>query len=94
MSFSVLGTVIPGTILEEKRCVEKTWPSWWDDLPRKVCINSVNLREVYVDVHDVLAWHFCRGRGNRFFCFKFFWAITSDDGFLCNDDPGWYERRW
>ncbi|KAJ7040729.1 Shikimate dehydrogenase [Mycena alexandri] len=32
MAFSVLGTVIPETILEEKRCVEKTWPNWWDDL--------------------------------------------------------------
>ena len=36
MSFSVLGTVVNGTILEEKRCVEKTWPNWWDDLQNKV----------------------------------------------------------
>lgn len=36
MAFSVLGTVIEETILEEKRCVEKTWPNWWDDLENKV----------------------------------------------------------
>jgi pentafunctional AROM polypeptide len=36
MAFSVLGTVISGTVLEEKRCVEKTWPNWWDDLENKV----------------------------------------------------------
>ena len=38
MAFSVLGTVVNGTILEEKRCVEKTWPNWWDDLQNKVCV--------------------------------------------------------
>lgn len=35
MAFSVLAAVVPddeGTVLEEKRCVEKTWPNWWDDL--------------------------------------------------------------
>ncbi|KAI3622924.1 hypothetical protein CBS14141_004257 [Malassezia furfur] len=34
MAFSVLGAVapLPGTTLLEKRCVEKTWPGWWDDL--------------------------------------------------------------
>lgn len=33
MAFSVLATVVPGpTVLEEKRCVEKTWPAWWDVL--------------------------------------------------------------
>jgi hypothetical protein len=36
MSFSVLGTVVKGTVIEEKRCVEKTWPSWWDELERNV----------------------------------------------------------
>lgn len=36
MAFSVLGTVTENTILEEKRCVEKTWPNWWDDLKNKV----------------------------------------------------------
>lgn len=38
MAFSVLGTVIKETVLEEKRCVEKTWPNWWDDLENKVHI--------------------------------------------------------
>jgi pentafunctional AROM polypeptide len=36
MAFSVLATVVEGTILEEKRCVEKTWPNWWDDLENTV----------------------------------------------------------
>ncbi|KAL0563412.1 hypothetical protein V5O48_018655 [Marasmius crinis-equi] len=38
MAFSVLATVVPNTILEEKRCVEKTWPNWWDDLQNKIGI--------------------------------------------------------
>jgi len=41
MSFSVLATVVSGTILEEKRCVEKTWPNWWDDLSNKVSYISI-----------------------------------------------------
>lgn len=36
MAFSVLSALIPETIIEEKRCVEKTWPNWWDDLENKV----------------------------------------------------------
>ncbi|OBZ77513.1 Pentafunctional AROM polypeptide [Grifola frondosa] len=36
MAFSVLGTVVRDTIIEEKRCVEKTWPNWWDDLENKI----------------------------------------------------------
>lgn len=36
MAFSVLGSVVNETVIEEKRCVEKTWPNWWDDLGNKV----------------------------------------------------------
>lgn len=33
MSFSVLGTIAPqGTLLQERECVGKTWPGWWDTL--------------------------------------------------------------
>lgn len=33
MSFSVLATVAPrGTLIEERECVGKTWPGWWDQL--------------------------------------------------------------
>ncbi|KAL1664916.1 EPSP synthase-domain-containing protein [Schizophyllum commune] len=39
MAFSVLAAVVPGTVLEEKRCVEKTWPNWWDDLSVKLGIH-------------------------------------------------------
>ncbi|SNX86070.1 probable ARO1 - Pentafunctional AROM polypeptide [Melanopsichium pennsylvanicum] len=40
MAFSVLASLAPGAILEEKRCVEKTWPNWWDDLERKLGIHA------------------------------------------------------
>ncbi|KAF9240000.1 EPSP synthase-domain-containing protein [Melanogaster broomeanus] len=40
MAFSVLATVVEGTIIEEKRCVEKTWPNWWDDLENKIGIKA------------------------------------------------------
>ncbi|KAG0046556.1 3-dehydroquinate dehydratase (3-dehydroquinase) [Gryganskiella cystojenkinii] len=37
MSFSVLANVVPGgSIIREKKCVEKTWPMWWDDLESKL----------------------------------------------------------
>ncbi|KIJ49316.1 hypothetical protein M422DRAFT_246408 [Sphaerobolus stellatus SS14] len=39
MAFSVLPTRIKGTVIEEKRCVEKTWPNWWDDLHNKIGIS-------------------------------------------------------
>ncbi|ORX93798.1 3-phosphoshikimate 1-carboxyvinyltransferase [Basidiobolus meristosporus CBS 931.73] len=33
MSFSVLGCIVPGgSMICEKKCVEKTWPGWWDAL--------------------------------------------------------------
>ncbi|TKA70327.1 Pentafunctional AROM polypeptide [Friedmanniomyces simplex] len=35
MSISVLGLVAPGgTVLDERECVGKTWPGWWDQLHR------------------------------------------------------------
>jgi pentafunctional AROM polypeptide len=42
MAFSVLASVVPGRgcIIEEKRCVEKTWPNWWDDLEGKIGIQT------------------------------------------------------
>ncbi|EKM49444.1 uncharacterized protein PHACADRAFT_201702 [Phanerochaete carnosa HHB-10118-sp] len=33
--FSVLGSIIKEFIIEEKRCVEKIWLNWWDDLETK-----------------------------------------------------------
>lgn len=47
MAFSVLSAIIGGTIIEEKRCVEKTWPNWWDDLENKV------RSRLMFDVHSV-----------------------------------------
>lgn len=46
MSFSVFATVVPhGTIIMDKKCVEKTWPNWWDDLEHKlgVRLNGIDL---------------------------------------------------
>ncbi|GAN06607.1 pentafunctional AroM protein [Mucor ambiguus] len=45
MSFSVFSTIVPhGTIITDKKCVEKTWPTWWDDLEGKlgVRLNGVD----------------------------------------------------
>lgn len=36
MAHAVLACIVDGTILEEKRCVEKTWPNFWDDLQNKI----------------------------------------------------------
>ncbi|CAD6933680.1 unnamed protein product, partial [Tilletia laevis] len=46
MAFSILAVATPrgasategerGVLIEEKRCVEKTWPNWWDDLERRL----------------------------------------------------------
>lgn len=41
MAFAVLSCIIDETIIEEKRCVEKTWPNFWDDLQNKVRIEFV-----------------------------------------------------
>ncbi|GAA5985323.1 hypothetical protein JCM11641_005394 [Rhodosporidiobolus odoratus] len=45
MAFSVLAACpgAHGAVLEEKRCVEKTWPSWWDDLSRKIGVQVVGV---------------------------------------------------
>lgn len=47
MAFSVIGAAAggPGLVVEEKRCVEKTWPSWWDDLANRlgIAIEGVEL---------------------------------------------------
>lgn len=47
MAFSVLTTVVAETIIDEKRCVEKTWPNWWDDLSRiiGVPVEGIDLHE-------------------------------------------------
>ncbi|TFK60653.1 Pentafunctional AroM protein [Pluteus cervinus] len=49
MAFSVLGSIVDGTIIEEKRCVEKTWPNWWDDLENKIglSVKGVDLASLH-----------------------------------------------
>ncbi|KAG8970050.1 3-dehydroquinate dehydratase (3-dehydroquinase) [Tulasnella sp. 419] len=47
MAFSVLGTVVKNTVLEEKLCVGKTWPNWWDDLE-----NKIGLKVEGVELHQ------------------------------------------
>ena len=48
MAFSVLGSIVKNTIIEEKRCVEKTWPNWWDDLLNKVSTCQLNARRSFI----------------------------------------------
>ena len=43
MAFSVLSAVVADTVIEEKRCVEKTWPNWWDDLENKVSYSTPSI---------------------------------------------------
>ncbi|KAK9353368.1 EPSP synthase-domain-containing protein [Lipomyces doorenjongii] len=46
MSFSLLGIVAPGPVLvKDKKCVEKTWPGWWDSLARKFDVKLVGYEE-------------------------------------------------
>lgn len=50
MSFSVLGTVCPhGTLIQERECVGKTWPGWWDALrqPFGIRLEGVDLEGEY-----------------------------------------------
>ncbi|CAO3673050.1 unnamed protein product [Rhizopus stolonifer] len=56
MSFSVFSTIVPhGTIVTDKKCVEKTWPTWWDDLEGKlgVRLNGVDLNPRLGQQHNL-----------------------------------------
>jgi pentafunctional AROM polypeptide len=52
MSFSILCCAYPvntpGPIILEKKCVEKTWPAWWDTLQ-----NSLKMHQLGVDQHPL-----------------------------------------
>ncbi|WVR05112.1 pentafunctional AROM polypeptide [Kwoniella sp. DSM 27419] len=48
MAHAVLACIIDKTIIEEKRCVEKTWPNFWDDLQNKI---GVNVEGVELETH-------------------------------------------
>ncbi|KAE8538060.1 pentafunctional AROM polypeptide [Cryptococcus gattii VGV] len=49
MAFAVLSCIIDKTIIEEKRCVEKTWPNFWDDLQNKI---GVAVEGVELETHN------------------------------------------
>lgn len=51
LAFSCLAQKVAGTILDEKRCVEKTWPNWWDDLQNKV--GSFRYGEIFSDCTQI-----------------------------------------
>lgn len=36
MSFAVLGARAPGIVADSKRCVDKTYPEFWDDIQGKL----------------------------------------------------------
>ncbi|RPA79450.1 Pentafunctional AroM protein [Ascobolus immersus RN42] len=48
MSFSIISLIAPEpVIIQDRRCVEKTWPGWWDVLSQqfKVKLNGIELKE-------------------------------------------------
>lgn len=52
MSFSVLATMAPhATLLDERECVGKTWPGWWDQLNQlfKVGLDGVEPAKAHDD---------------------------------------------
>ncbi|WVO12800.1 pentafunctional AROM polypeptide [Cryptococcus depauperatus] len=49
MAFAVLSSIIDKTVIEEKRCVEKTWPNFWDDLQNKI---GINVEGVELEIHN------------------------------------------
>lgn len=57
MSFSVLSMIAPhDTLIREKDCVGKTWPSWWDTLraPFGVRLQGVDIEEEHEPAKQVL----------------------------------------
>jgi len=52
MAFSVLSAAVAETVIEEKRCVEKTWPNWWDDLENKVRVSRLD----YSHDAEIFSW--------------------------------------
>lgn len=48
MSFSILALIAPEpVIVQERKCVEKTWPGWWDVLSQQfhVKLNGIEIKE-------------------------------------------------
>ncbi|KAI8916776.1 EPSP synthase-domain-containing protein [Powellomyces hirtus] len=46
MSFSILACALPkggNAIIKEKKCVEKTWPAWWDALQNKLGVSLAGI---------------------------------------------------
>lgn len=60
MSFSVLATVAPSsTILDERECVGKTWPGWWDQLSQIFKVKLEGIDPVVAQQH-----HLTNGTGD------------------------------
>ena len=49
MSFGVLGTVVPGIIIDDKECVSKTYTEFWEDLYREFNV-SFDTNDTTTDV--------------------------------------------
>ena len=49
MSFGVLGTVVPGIIIDDKECVSKTYTEFWEDLYREFNV-SFDTNDATTDV--------------------------------------------
>ncbi|RKP13395.1 EPSP synthase-domain-containing protein [Piptocephalis cylindrospora] len=54
MSFSILaaGLNSSGVVLAERRCVEKTWPAWWDTLSRELGLDLEGVKELDLSSHQ------------------------------------------
>eukprot|EP00842_Homolaphlyctis_polyrhiza_P006238 jgi/Hompol1/6615/HPOL_000965-RA len=62
MSFSILASVMPAAqprvVITEKKCVEKTWPSWWDTIENVLGVHLTGIdidpphSETLVNDHD------------------------------------------
>ncbi|KAJ1930229.1 3-dehydroquinate dehydratase (3-dehydroquinase) [Tieghemiomyces parasiticus] len=56
MSFSVLGCAVPGaTNIQERKCVEKTWPNWWDALEHQLGVQLHGFDTHAAVAHDTTA---------------------------------------
>ena len=51
MSFALVGTRIPGIVLDEKRCVDKTYPEFWEDLSKIFKVGTYAPKEGIVPLH-------------------------------------------
>ncbi|KAK9462144.1 EPSP synthase-domain-containing protein [Lipomyces oligophaga] len=66
MSFSLLGTVArDGVLIKDRKCVEKTWPGWWDVLHGKLGTDLAGYESPFAKPSSKLA--FRKNNGHSLF---------------------------